>query len=393
MKMIERDVIIVGAGPAGSICAAYLAKAGVDVLLLERDIFPRNRACGSMVSEHFVRHLSQLEATDKLDRMSVFVNQLLMVSSGGNEALIDFECYGTNRRDLEKLLADTAVSWGAELRQGSRVVGLIRELGKVCGVRVSSGGIESEIRSRLVIGADGALSLIAKETALMMESPDAMSVGMSGFFEGVRLDRNIAIGQYSTYGAVFFDREIAPGYLWIVPSGDGGVLRGHCNVGLVMDHAPGSGTRRQDMEALFEDWLRRSTRGSSMMSGAKQVGPWLKGKQTYLTQNMKNTASGLILIGDAASVMMPLYNDGLSAAADSARIAADVAWEAMKEDDYSDAFLSGAYRSHQLYTDPSEKEDVLKRITITRETMKDPVAVDRAILRLKADKEIAKGLF
>lgn len=390
--MIERDVIIVGAGPAGSLCASYLAKAGVDVLLLERDSIPRDTACGSMVSERFVRHLSQLETSDKLDRMSVFVNQLLMVSGGGNEALIDFECYGTNRRDLNQLLAETAVSWGAELRQGCRVVGLIRELGKICGVRVQSGGIESEIRSKLVIGADGALSLVAKETALMLETPSAMSVGMSAFFEGVRLDRNIAIGQYSTYGAVFFDREIAPGYLWIMPSGDGGVLRGHCNVGLVMDHGA-SASERQDMEGLFEDWLKRSTRGSSMLTGARQVSPWLKGKQTYLTQNMKNTASGLILIGDAASVMKPLWNDGLSAAADSARMAADVAWESIRENDFSEGFLGRAWGSHQLRMEDADREDMLRNVAIIRETMMDPVAVDRAIGRIKGNKVLAKGLF
>lgn len=393
MNSIERDVIIVGAGPAGSICAAYLAKAGVDVLLLERDNCPQDKACGSMVSEGLVDHLNQLEAVDRLDRMSVFVNQLLMVSGGGNEALIEYECYGTNRRELDQLLAETAVSWGAELRQGCRVTGLIRELGKICGVRMYSGGIESEIRSKLVIGADGALSLVAKDAALMREEPGSMGIGMSAFFEGVRLDRNIAIGQYSTYATVFFDEKFTPGYLWIIPSGDGGVLRGYCNVGMIVDYEQVGGSDRKDMEAMFEDWLRRSIRGSSMLSGARRVSPWKKGKQTYVTQNMKNTAPGLILIGDAASVMMPLWNDGLTVVADSARSAADAAWEAIKNDDYSDAFLSRAYRTNQLQMEASEREDTLRKIALLKETMKDPVAVDRAIMRLRSNKELAKGLF
>ena len=393
MNRIERDVIIVGAGPAGSICGSYLAKAGVDVLVLERDIFPRERAAGSMVSEKFVNHLTALEASDKLDRMSVFINQLLMVSSGGSEALVDFECYGTNRRDLEGLLAETAVSWDAELRQGCRVTGLVRELGKICGVRVYTGGTESEIRAKVVIAADGAMSFVAKEAALMREEPEAMSIGMSAFFEGVRLDRNIAIGQYSTYGTLFIDREIAPGYLWIMPSGDGGVLRGHCNVGMVVDYVDGSRREQMDLEDRFEDWLKRSTRGSSMLSGARRRGPWTKGKQTFVNQNMKRTASGLILIGDAASVMLPLWGDGLSAVANSARAAADTAWEAIKADDYSEAFLDRIYRSHQLQMDEARQKDMLKKATLIRESMKDPVNVDRAVTRLRNNKALAAGLF
>lgn len=393
MKKVERDVIVVGAGAAGSICAAYLAKAGVDVLLLEKDCFPRDRAGGSMVTEKVAKHLTQLEAADRLDRMSVFVNQLLLVSGGGNEALIDFECYGTNRRDLEMMLCETAASWGAELRHGCRVIGLIHELGRICGVRVYSGGIESEIRAKVIIGADGAMSLTAKESALMRETPEAMGIGMTAFFEGVRLDRNIAIGQYSTYGTVFIDKDTAPGYVWIIPSGDGGVLRGYCNVGMVVDYTDGSRKDHSDMETRFNDWLSRSSRGSSMLSGARQVSPWLKGKQTYITQNMKNTANGLILIGDAASTMLPLWSDGLAAAADSARIAADTAWEAIKKEDFSDAFLNRTYRTHDLHMEVTGKEDVLRKIALIREAMSDPVNVDRAVERMRANRELAKGLF
>ena len=392
MNGIERDVIVVGAGPAGSICSAYLAKAGVDVLLLDKEIFPRDKACGDMITEKFVRHANQLEITDRLDKMSVFVNQLLMVSDGGREALVPYECYGTKRRELDQLLVETAVNWGAEFRPGCRVTGLIHELGKVCGVKVLTGGAETEIRAKVVIGADGALSIVAKEAGLMREAAGAMSIGMSAYFEGVRLDRNIAIGQYSAYGAVFFDRTFAPGYLWILPSGDGGVLRGYCNVGMVVDYADGSRKSHRNLEQRFEDWLSRSTRGSSMLSGARRVSPWRKGKQTYITQNMKKTAAGLILIGDASSSMLPLRGDGLSAAADTARAAADTAWEALKQNDFSDALLHHYYRSHQILMDGAELEDELKRIYLIRESMFDPQGVDQAVETIRKNQALAKEI-
>lgn len=392
MNAIERDVIVVGAGPAGSICASYLAKAGTDVLLIDKDIFPRDKACGDMITERFMRHITQLEAAEKLDRMSVFVNQMLMVSDGGREALVPFECYGTKRRELDQLLLDTAASWGAEVRQGVRVTGLVYELGRVCGVRVFSGGMESEIRAKIVIGADGALSGIARQAGLMREMPGAMGIGMSTYFQGVRLDRNIAIGQYSAYATVFFDRLFTPGYLWILPSGDGGVLRGHCNVGFVVDYADGSRRDFRDLEKRFREWLERSTRGSAMLSGARQVAPWRRGKQTYITQNMKKTAGGLILIGDAAAVMMPLRGDGLSAAADSARVAADTAWEAIRENDFSDAFLSRKLRTHESRPAAADVEDALKDIYLIRESMFDHAGMDAAIERIHNHKELAADL-
>ena len=393
MNRIERDVIIVGAGPAGSVCAAYLAKAGVDVLLLDRDVFPRDKAGGDMVSESFSKHITQLEAADRLDRMSVFINRMLLVSGGGSEALIDYECYGTKRRELEVLLVDTACSWGAEFRPACRVIGLVRELGKVCGVRVLNGGVESELRAKIVIGADGAMSFTAKEAGLMREAPGAMSIGMTTYFEGVRLDRNVAIGQYSAYGTVFLDHQIAPGYLWILPAGDGGVLHGVCNVGMVVDYTDGSRKVRRDLEARFADWLSRSTRGSAMLTGARQIAPWYKGKQTFVTQNMKKTADGLILIGDAASVMLPLRGDGLGAAANSARAAADTAWEAIKRDDYSDAFLSEFYRNHKLQMEEGELVDTLKTVNLIRESLRDPAGVNRTVEKIRLDKTLAERIF
>ena len=392
MKPIERDVIVIGAGPAGSICASYLAKAGVDVLLLDKDTFPRDKACGDMITETVANHVAKLEAANKLDKMSVFMNQMLLVGGNGSEALVHHECYGTRRRDFDQLMLETAISWGAEFRAGCRVVGLIRERGSICGVRVHSGGVESELRCRIVIGADGAFSLTAKEAGLMKEAPAAMSIGMSAYFEGVHFDRNIALGQYSAYGIVFFDRLAAPGYFWVVPSGDGGVLRGHCNVGMIVDYVDASRPGHDDLEERFRKWMSSSTRAASLLSGAEQITPWRKGKLTYLMQNMEKTADGLILIGDAASVMQPLRGDGLAAAADSARAAADTAWEALKQGDYSGAFLRRTYAKNPIHMDASKLRDRLKHRRLIRETLFDPVSVDRAIDNIRRDKSIGERL-
>ena len=392
MNGIERDVIVIGAGPAGSICAAYLAKAGVDVLLIDKDIFPRDKVCGDMITSGMARHVTALEAADKLDRMSVFVNHLLLVSDCGNEALIPFECYGTKRRELDELLVETAMSWGAEFRQGCRATGLIRERGRVCGVKVLDGGVESELRCRVVIGADGAFSFTAKEAGLMKEEPWAMSIGISAYFEGVHLDRSMAIGQYSAYGAVFFDRSVAPGYCWILPSGDGGVLRGHCNVGLVIDYTDGIAENSPTPEERFKSWIGRSSRAATMLARAEQITPWRRGKQTYVTQNTPRTADGLILIGDAASVMQPLRGDGLTAAADSARAAADTAWEALKKEDYSGLFLHRTLSGHDSQPDPAALKDRLKHRRLIRESMKDPAGIDRTVQRLKGNEPLAKKL-
>ena len=103
-------------------------------------------------------------------------------------------------------------------------------------------------------------------------------------------------------------------------------------------------------------------------------------------------ANGLILIGDAAAVMQPLRGDGLSAAADSARAAADTAWEAIKENDFSGEFLARTYLSNPIHMDPAALRDRLKHRRLIRETLFDPQAVDRAIENIRKDVSIGQEL-
>ena len=413
MAVIERDVIVVGAGPAGSVCAAYLAKAGLDVLLLDKDIFPRDKACGDMLREGIVAHVNHLEAIDALDQISTCIRNIRISSNNGSSVTVPFECYTTSRYQLDKLLVDSAVSWGAEFRQGCRVLDVICERGIVRGVRTRFRGDESEIRSKLVIGADGASSMVAKSLDVMEEKPSGIWLSQRAYFKGVKLDRTLALGQYKAYGVFSFDARLAPGYFWVLPVGKDGVKKGICNAGVVV--CGRDSVRDAELPHRFAEWVSSREEMKIMFQGAKQISPWSGGKLTDITQGMKKAGDGFLLIGDAASQMMPLFNDGLSAAADSAKAAADAAFAAFRKHDFSEGLLDNAYEA-ALHTQRKAKlaahsaggdaqkpplamanplvqgplatgslADKLKVNALFMESMHDPRVMDAVVERLERD--------
>ena len=391
MAMIERDVIIAGAGPAGAICAAYLAKAGVDVLLIDKDIFPRDKACGDMVCEGIVSHLEKLEAVEAADAMSACLRSLKLISGEDKETVIPFECYCTPRYELDKLLVDTAAGWGAEIRQGCRVLDVVRERGAVKGVKVRYGGEEAILRSKLVIGADGANSAVAKALGIMEEKSDGMWLAQRAYFKGVKLDRAISRDQYDTYGVFGFDRQMTPGYFWVLPVGKDGVRRGICNVGMVIRDR--DRYRGPLLEERFGTWVKKSEKISAMFSGAEQISPWKGGKLTDITQGTKKAGNGFILIGDAASLMIPLFNDGLSAAADSAKAAADTAVAALRRNDFSEKLLLNGYeaalenqcgRMKRPFA-AETRTDEMKQLKLMIESMNDYRVMNKVIAELQED--------
>ena len=98
------------------------------------------------------------------------------------------------------MLIDVAAGWGAEVRQGCRVTDVIRERGAVRGVQVRFRGEEAVLRSKIVIGADGANSTLAKAMGVMEEKASGVWLGQRAYFKGVKLDRSLAKDQYNAYG-------------------------------------------------------------------------------------------------------------------------------------------------------------------------------------------------
>ncbi len=383
MTVFEREVTIVGAGPSGALCAAYLAKAGIDVLLLERDIFPREKACGDVLREGFVSHVEALGIAGDLDTMSTCVRRLKLISDDGHTTTIPFECYCAPRRDVDSLLVDTAISLGAEVKQGCTVTDVLTEQGIVRGVKAVYRGEEISVRSRLTIGADGAFSTLAAAAGVVKEEAGSMWIGRRAYFTGVRLDRALAKGQYDAYGVIGFSSLLGTGYFWIIPVGKEGVRHGICNVGMLINGR--EEYESVDIERCFSRWLESRPEMAAMFEGASIISPWQGGRISDMSCGIHKAGHGFMVIGDAAALMTPLSHDGLSPAADSAKAAAEAATDALAAGDFSQNMLISSYGKHFRTKGEKALSEEMKEKRLLMESMRDPGTMNRIVELLESD--------
>ncbi|MDO5413926.1 MAG: NAD(P)/FAD-dependent oxidoreductase [Bacillota bacterium] len=364
--IIDRDVIVVGAGPAGAICASYLSKAGLDVLMLDKETFPRDKVCGDMVREGIMKHIEALDAVEALDKMSACIRKIKLISSAGSEAVMPFECYAVPRFYLDKLLVDTAVSWGVEFRQGCTVTGFVKESGKICGVKVMQKGTESILRSRMVIRADGVVS----------EKADAAWIGQRAYFKGIKFEKSFSKEQYDAGGIFAFDDKEGPAYFWIIPVGPDGVKRGICNVGMIVKGRDSH--KISNLEQRMADWLESSEKIKTLFENAEQLSPWKFGRLVDVNEERRLVKDGAVFVGDAAAQIFPLLNDGLSAAADTAKAAADAAIAAFDAEDFSEESLLADYDNGLK----KQTDDEVKLDKLLMESMHDPKVMDKIVEKL-----------
>lgn len=329
MRTIERDVIVVGAGPGGSVCASYLARAGIDVLLMDKEKWPRDKPCGDSQAEVSVSHMKELGGLDEVREVG-YPNKGLLLSAPNYEKCYlpaSGERFTTPRRIFDNIVKNLAVRHGAELLEECWVYDVIKEDGFVKGVKAKYQGEYVEFRSKLVIGADGAHSMIAKAIDQFPDDPANVAVVGRCYFENIPMEG---------YLEIHFDKNVLPGYVWIFPSGKDPVA----NVGLGFNSEI---YRKAQMEGrTLEDYLDifiKENPFGERLKNARQIGPWKGWRIPYGPQSMDNYDSGVMLIGDAGSVILPLTAEGVGPAMETAKMAADTAIEALKAKDYSADFL------------------------------------------------------
>src|SRR5665811_705679 len=224
------DVVIVGAGPAGSTAAALLARDGWDVLMVDRAEFPRDKTCGDGLTPRAVAVLDRLGVLPALTSNGYQrINGALTVAPNGAVFHVRFGDLGLGlpdyglvvpRFELDDRLRRHAMALGARFVAGLHVTGPLRQGDRVTGVEGQAGGQAVRVEAPLTIVATGASIGLLRPFGVLSQMPPTVNA-IRGYFTGVP--------DLSDEFEFYFDRELAAGYGWIFPLADG-----RANVGLAL---------------------------------------------------------------------------------------------------------------------------------------------------------------
>ncbi|MFD7572397.1 geranylgeranyl reductase family protein [Streptomyces sp. NPDC059810] len=344
----EAQVIVVGAGPAGSSAAVHLARAGVDVLLLEKGGFPREKVCGDGLTPRSVYQLVRMGID--IDAPGWMRNKGMRWVCGGHRAEIDWPRLGAlpdfgltrSRHDFDDLLAAHARATGARLRTHVKVTGpLTDRAGHVVGVSASRGPGQEPVRYRapLVVAADGASARTTLGLGFERDDKRPVAAAARRYYRSEARTHDPYLELWADLRCPRTGRDL-PGYGWVFPLGDGRV-----NVGLGV--LPQQRRRRPvDLRATLEHWLPRlpadwgleeETADSPLRSAPLPMG--LNRRPQY--------RRGVLLVGDSAGMVSPWSGEGIAQAMEAAEVAADIIALAL-------ARPAGPRREHALHQYPAE---------------------------------------
>jgi geranylgeranyl reductase family protein len=326
------DVLVVGSGPGGSFAALALAGQGARVALLDKAVFPRDKACGDLVGP---RGLQLLADAGLLIPGGLNVDDMVVVGPTGRRVRLPsatghtYPGHGTTvtRVAFDALLQDAAIEAGAIPFTGRASQPLEAE-GRIDGYRTDTG---DELRADFVIGADGATSHVAT-TAGLVETDRVLW----GFAVRAYLDQPVELPVIVLWEQRHW--RAFPGYGWIFPAADGGANVG---LGIATRSKRSEGTGAVRMFPAFLDYLR----ALGLIDGAtteptRRLGGWLKMGIIGTTPASGRT----LLVGDAAGLVNPLQGEGIAQAMGSGQTAANAILHAPGHSaDLYRAALAGAH--------------------------------------------------
>ncbi|MDZ7315220.1 MAG: NAD(P)/FAD-dependent oxidoreductase [candidate division KSB1 bacterium] len=302
------DVIVVGAGPAGSAAARHAALGGASVLLLEkdRDIGVPVR-CAEGVTEAGLKNV--LEEIDPRWIMHR-VNKVMFHSPSGIEVELDFNQTGyiLNRKLFDYDLAQRAVAAGADVLTKAYVFDLLRDGSRIAGVKFKSLGRTFTVSAKVVIGADGVESRVGRWAGLKTRTKLCDMETCAQYLAG-----NIDASEDHLH--LYFSNRTAPqGYLWIFPKGNG-----VANIGLGIS---GEAAREKPPIAYLQEFMAEHFPQASVLSTVIGGVP--------CDQTLEQiVADGLMLVGDAAHQVNPITGGGIVSALLAGKIAGQVAAKAV----------------------------------------------------------------
>jgi geranylgeranyl reductase family protein len=322
------DVIVVGAGPAGSATAYYLASAGLDVLVLEKSHFPREKVCGDGLTPRAVKQLMNmgipLAAED-----GWLPNKGLRIIGGGFRLelnwpeLSSYPGFGLvrDRRGFDETLARAAQKAGARLLEGVTVTGpVLGDDGRITGVtaRPAPGEAVRTYHARLIVAADGNSSRLSLAMGLAKRDDRPLGVAVRTYYTSPRHRDDYL----ESWLELWDSDRLLPGYGWIFGMGDG-----TSNVGLGLLNTSAA-FQHTDYRALLKRWLAGMPAGWGFTE-ENRTEP-IRGAALPMGFNRTpHYTRGLLLAGDAGGMVNPFNGEGIAYAMESGEIAARVIAQAL----------------------------------------------------------------
>lgn len=311
------DVLVVGAGPAGSAAAAWAARAGRDVLLTDSAVFPRDKTCGDGLTPRATAELEHLGLGDWVRTHTV--NRGLRMAGFGREALLpwpsgSFPQYGSAvpRTELDDKLRETAIKSGARMVDGAKVVEVARDGDRVTGVSIKTDSGLRAVSCKVLIVADGVRSPVGKLLGRTWHRQYAYGTAARAYIKSERSDDPWITSHLELRDA---QGALVPGYGWVFPLGNGEV-----NIG-VGSLATEKRPSHISLKPLLQHYVSERRAEWGFEGEARAVASAL----LPMGGAVSNVAGrNWVLIGDAAGCVNPLNGEGIDYGLEGGHMLADL---------------------------------------------------------------------
>lgn len=327
--MADAQVIVVGGGPAGSSTAYFLARAGIDVLLLDRARFPRDKICSEYMSPQASRVLAAMNALSAVEdagaaqlagmRVHAPNGCIIHGEFAASHGFAGFRDRGlaVRRTILDSLLLDKARAAGVRVEEGVRVTDVARDAtGRVVGVAtmgsMPGAGVPNLRCADVVVGADGLRSIVGRRLDLIRASRWPKRIALVTHYSGVE--------GMSGFGEMHVDRD---GYCGLADVGNG-----LTNVAVVVPVSRAADVA-VDRTEFLESWIAERPAIAAMFANATRVDP-VRATGPFASSARKAWTRGAALVGDAADFFDPFTGEGIYAALRGGELAAPFIAESVR---------------------------------------------------------------